>query len=197
MRACLLLRLSLLLVGLFIPTGAAGQDFCSRALADRPFPRLRNATNPVEGSDMRGLVWSLALSRALEIDSIARGLIPILGHGYVPQPEWFSDSAEMPDSIKRLEPKDSVRRWDVAFQLSSLFNGGALGGTGGMGYAAASLYRFWPLPPEPAVAFLADPAFSASARSRAVRALESSWSNHRFDGQRRRHFVPLRQRRQA
>jgi len=151
------------------PSSSAAQGFCGRALADRPFPRIRNATDPHEGGDLYPIVSALSRDRLAKVE-----------HSFGIQPEWFSDSTDIPDTIRVRQPRDSVRRWDAAFQLANLFNGGVLGHTEGMAFAAASLYRYWHLPPEPAAAFLADRAFSFSARTKAVRALEPYWATVEF-----------------
>jgi len=175
-----------LLISLLTSVGV-GQDFCRHALADRPFPRLRNAVDPVEGGNLYSIVSTISIARMLRVDSLVRGLMKASvpdsgpqGDVFGPEPEWFPDSSEISPAIRLAQPKDSARRWDAAFQLAHLFNGGALGGTEGMAYAAASLYKYWHLPPAPAMAFLADPAFSVSARLKAVGALEPYWSTREF-----------------
>jgi hypothetical protein len=160
------------------PAPASSQDFCQRALADRPFPTLRNATNPEEGSSYYAVTWNLAYTRSAHLDSISRGLITATGMWSLE--EWFFDSTKMRTKSLGRAPTDSAGRWSAAFQLAHLFNAGSVGATDGMGFAAASLYRYWRLPPEPAAAMLADPPTPTLARVKAVRALEPYWSTTTF-----------------
>ena len=167
-----------LAVLLALPQIAAGQDFCRTALNSRPFPTLRNATLSVQSTDLWPVLWKATLSRAVRLDSVARGLIPQSGD-YTFN-EWYFDPGPLTDSLRLKVARDSASRWGVAFQLADLFRGGEGGAATGMAYAAASLYSAWRLPPEPAAAFLADPAFSLAARNKAVRALEPYWSTQAF-----------------
>jgi hypothetical protein len=156
------------------PGIAASQDFCQRALADRPFPNLRNRSQPDERGEFRSIVWRLSFSRLAMLDSISRGLItPTGSYSYH---EWFFDSTDIPQEMLERAPEDSSARWSAAFELANLFESG----TDGMGFAAASLYRVWRLPAEPAAAFLADPPIGAVARIKAVRALEPHWPTAHF-----------------
>src|SRR2546422_3014309 len=121
------------------PSVGVGQEFCRRALADRPFPQLRNGTAPPQSTNLYSVVWGLSLARSLRVDSVSRGLIKNSG-GYT-FAELYLDSAAIPQSIRSRAPADSAGRWHVAFQIADLFNAGDAGATEGMAYAAASLYK--------------------------------------------------------
>ena len=158
---------------------ASAQGFCQQALVDRPFPPLRSAAPALQVS-LRPLLWQGSFAHALRTDSIFKGLITCEGECFLLVHEWYVDTDGLGDDIKRQIAHDSAQRWSVALALADEFRGADAGGTEGMAFVAASLYRDWALPPEPAAAFLADPAFSPRARSKAVRALEPSWQHAAF-----------------
>lgn len=164
------------------PSTGVSQDFCQRALRERPFPNLRNSTKPAESLPWKSpywlFTWHLAFAHQAWLDSVSRGLIKPSG-SYSYQ-EWFLDSTDIPSNIRTQAPKDSATRWSAAFELANLFEAGNVGATEGMAFAAASLYRAWRLPPEPAAALLADPPVATMARTRAIRALEPYWATQTF-----------------
>jgi len=158
----------------------ASQLFCRNALNARPFPEFRNSKEPsnLGAPDVRRLLWDAALARSIHFDSIQKAPRPASGDYVLLNP--YIDTRGVGDSLRRRVADDSVLAMAIALKLAEAWEDPSVGSTEGMADLAASLYRDWHLPPTPALRYLADPAYTPSARAKAVHALEAYWKTAEF-----------------